>query len=167
MYLFPLLPRTSWLIHSHVSSCPFFFFPNFNQPTTLLQLLQKFKYFSFSLQKTGQVGVKVTFDWRIDGKADPSPDSENKNAFLEMVKSLPADDARFIVFDFTETKDDGRQIKKLLLIKWCPDAVNFKIKPVIGATYQTLKEKLTGLGKDIQATDPSDLDYAVIAKQLA
>jgi cofilin len=84
-----------------------------------------------------------------------------------MVKSLPADDARFIVFDFTETKDDGRQIKKLLLIKWCPDAVNFKIKPVIGATYQTLKEKLTGLGKDIQATDPSDLDYAVIAKQLA
>ena len=129
--------------------------------------LQKFKYFTFSLQKTGQVGVKVTFDWRIDGKADPSPDSENKNAFLEMVKSLPSDDARFIVFDFTETKDDGRQIKKLLLIKWCPDAVNFKIKPVIGATYQTLKEKLTGLGKDIQATDPSDLDYAVIAKQLA
>ena len=49
----------------------------------------------------------------------------------------------------------------------CPDAVNFRLKPVIGATYQTLKEKLTGLGKDIQATDPSDLDYAAVAKQLA
>ena len=60
----------------------------------------------------------MTFDWRVDGKADPVPDSENKASFAEMVKGLPADDARFVVFDFTETKDDGRQIKKLLLVKW-------------------------------------------------
>ena len=32
---------------------------------------------------------------------------------------------------------------------------------------QTLKEKLQGLGKDIQAVDTSDLDYEVIKKQLA
>lgn len=49
----------------------------------------------------------------------------------------------------------------------CPDAVSFKTKPIIGGTYQTLKEKLSGLGKDIQAVDTSDLDYAVVAKQLA
>ncbi len=60
----------------------------------------------------------MTFDWRIDGKADPVADSENKNSFAEMVKGLPTDDARFVVFDFTETKEDGRQIKKLLLVKW-------------------------------------------------
>ena len=82
------------------------------------KLRHKHKYFLFSLQKTGQVGAKVTFDWRVDGKADPVPDSENKTSFAEMVKGLPADDARFVVFDFTETKDDGRQIKKLLLVKW-------------------------------------------------
>ena len=131
------------------------------------KLRHKHKYFLVSLQKTGQVGAKVTFDWRVDGKADPVPDSENKAAFAEMIKGLPTDDARFIVFDFTETKDDGRQIKKLLLVKWCPDSVNFRLKPVIGATYQTLKEKLTGLGKDLQATDPSDLDYAAVSKLLA
>ena len=83
-----------------------------------VKLRHKHKYFSFSLQKTGQVGVKVTYDWRIDSKAEPSPDSENKSAFAAMIKDLPTDDARFIVFDFTESKDDGRQIKKLLLIKW-------------------------------------------------
>jgi hypothetical protein len=32
---------------------------------------------------------------------------------------LPEDAARFVVFDFTEVKADGRQIKKLVLIKWC------------------------------------------------
>ncbi len=49
----------------------------------------------------------------------------------------------------------------------CPEAVNFRVKPVIGATYQTLKEKLTGLGKDIQASDMSDLEYESIKRQLA
>ncbi len=48
----------------------------------------------------------------------------------------------------------------------CPDSVNFRLKPVVGATYQTLKEKLMGLGKDVQAADPSDLDYEAIKKQL-
>ena len=37
--------------------------------------------------------------------------------------------------------------------------MSFRLKPVIGATYQTLKEKLQGLGKDVQASDTSDLDY--------
>jgi cofilin len=128
-----------------------------------VKLRKKHKYFVFSLKKTGQVGVKATFDWSIDHKAEPASDDKNKDSFIELVKNLPTDDARFVVFDFTETKDDGRQIKKLILIKWCPDAVNFRLKPVIGATYQTLKEKLSGLGKDIQAVDPSDLDYAVVA----
>jgi hypothetical protein len=76
------------------------------------------------------------------------------------------DEPRFIVFDFADLRPDGRQIKKLVLIKWCPDAVTFRIKPVIGATYQTLKDKLTGLGKDIQASDKGDLAYEAIKSQL-
>ena len=40
--------------------------------------------------------------------------------------------------------------------------MNFKVKTVVGGTYQRLKEKLQGLGKDVQAVDTSDLDYTVI-----
>lgn len=83
-----------------------------------VKLRRKFKYFTFSLTKTGQVGVKATYDWRIDAKADPVSDDKNKEAFAELIKSLPSDDARFVVFDFAETKEDGRQVKKLVLIKW-------------------------------------------------
>lgn len=53
-----------------------------------------------------------------------------------------------------------------LFEQWCPDSVNFRLKPVIGASYGTLKEKLTGLGKDVQASDPADLDYEAIKKVL-
>jgi hypothetical protein len=48
----------------------------------------------------------------------------------------------------------------------CPDTVHFRVKPVIGATYQTLKEKLTGLGADFQVTDRSDLAFEAIRKAL-
>ena len=48
----------------------------------------------------------------------------------------------------------------------CPDSVNFRVKTVIGGTYQRLKEKLQGLGRDIQAVDTSDLDYNAIKSVL-
>jgi len=131
-----------------------------------VKLRHKHKFIIFSLKQTGKVGTKITFDWSIDTKADPVADAENKAAFEAMLKELPSDDARFVVFDFADTKADGRQIKKLVLIKWCPDSVSFRVKPVVGATYQTLKEKLTGLGKDIQASDASDLAYEAIKASL-
>ena len=49
----------------------------------------------------------------------------------------------------------------------CPDSVHFRVKTVIGATYQTLKEKLSGLGFDIQANDTSDLSYEAVKKAVA
>lgn len=139
----------------------------------------------------GKVGGKSVYDWSIDAKADPVDASANKSSWEALVASLPSDEPRFVVFDFTDTKADGRVIAKLVLIKWCahhlhphhtppyhhcrtactprrcPDSVNFRIKPVIGASYQTLKEKLAGLGKDVQATDPADLGYDAVKAALA
>ena len=37
---------------------------------------------------------------------------------------------------------------------------------MIGGTYQRLKDKLQGLGRDIQAVDTSDLDYNTIKNAL-
>jgi hypothetical protein len=44
--------------------------------------------------------------------------------------------------------------------------VNFRVKTVVGGSYQTLKEKLTGLGADIQATDKGDLEYEAVKGML-
>jgi cofilin len=149
-----------------------------------VKLRHKHKFFMFSLKAVGKAGGKDVYDWNIDSKAAKVEDAANKSSWEEMLSLLPADDARFIVFDFADNKADGRQIKKLVLIKWCPDSVSFRLKPVIGATYQvtriscelvqlvprprqvaalqTLKEKLAGLGKDVQAVDHSDLAYEAI-----
>jgi hypothetical protein len=83
-----------------------------------VKLRHKHKYLIFSLKQTGKVGNKTTWDWSIDKKGDAVPDEKNLEAYQEVLKQLPADDACFVVFDFSDTKADGRLIKKLLLIKW-------------------------------------------------
>lgn len=129
-----------------------------------IKLKSTYKYIVFSLKEIGRQGNKITYGWSIDEKA--SPGGNNEERFNEVLGKLPEDSACFVCFDFEDEKDDGRAIKKLLLIKWCPDTVHFRVKPVIGSTYQTLKEKLTGLGADIQAVDKSDLEYNAIKKML-
>ncbi len=44
--------------------------------------------------------------------------------------------------------------------------MHFRVKTVVGGTYQTLKEKLTGLGADFQVTDRSELAFEGIKKAL-
>lgn len=84
-----------------------------------------------------QTGAKPDYGWSVDFKADPVPDADNDNkvAFEAMLPKLSADAASFVVFDFADTKTDGRKVKKLVLIKWCPDSVNVRIKLVVDSTY--------------------------------
>ena len=75
------------------------------------------KYLLFTLEKVGESGSKSTWDWKIVEAADKGGD--NKAKWEEMTGKLPEDEARFVVFDFEDTKADGRLVKKLVLIKWC------------------------------------------------
>lgn len=66
-----------------------------------------------------KTSMPQTHSFKIVKQAYPEPDaSKNEAAFNQLVSELPADDHRFVVFDFTDKKDDGREIAKLVLIKW-------------------------------------------------
>lgn len=129
-----------------------------------VKLRKTYKYFVFELVATGTVAGRTSYAWSILNKAGPG--ATNAEAWNEMTSAFPADSARFAVFDFEEVKADGRAIQKLVLIKWCPDAVHFRMKMVAGSSYQTLKDKLLGLAKDIQAADASDLLYDTVKASL-
>ncbi|CAE7871448.1 COF1, partial [Symbiodinium sp. KB8] len=122
------------------------------------------KFLLFTLEKVGESGSKSTWDWKIVEASEK--DGDNKERWEEMTGKLPEDEARFVVFDFQDTKADGRLVKKLVLIKWCPDTVHFRTKPIIGASYQTLKNKLDGIALDVEATDFDEIEYETIKKLL-
>jgi septin family protein len=87
-----------------------------------VKLRQKHKYIVFTLEKVGSQGNKSTWDWKVLETPAAGEEGDNQAKWEEMCTKLPEDQARFVVFDFNDTKADGRLVKKLVLIKWYVNA---------------------------------------------
>lgn len=96
------------------------------------------KFIAFSLKEDAEKSTKVSkvYNWSIDERAPPTPDEDNKKDFATLVGLCKPDAPSFFIFDFAETKSDGRQIKKLVLIKYVPETTAIKLKTIYGASYQ-------------------------------
>ena len=93
-----------------------------------------------------------------------------KNAtWEEMVNLLPRDDCRYVVFDFEfETYETPpRKTNKLMFILWCPDTAITKRKFLFSSSKDNIKKSFTGVQKDIQPGDKSQLDYENLRKECA
>ena len=77
-----------------------------------MKIKKAYKHIIFALEKTGTAAGKDVYGWKIIEKGAPQPDDQNEVNFKALVKSLPEGEPRFVVYDFTETKADGRLIKK-------------------------------------------------------
>ena len=95
-----------------------------------LKLKKAHKYIIFTLEKTGTAAGKDVFGWNIKERGEASPDEANAEVFKAVVKSLPESEPRFVVFDFTETKSDGRLIKKRAWRR-CKDARVGAVLPAV------------------------------------
>lgn len=88
--------------------------------------------------------------------------------FKTLVEILPNEDPRFVIYDFDYSTDEKppRKTSKLLLIFWCPTACTINKKFLYASTKDSVRSAFTGIQKDIQASDFSDLDYDSIRKDL-
>ncbi len=97
---------------------------------------------------------------RASGSAD-----ENVAAWTEMcTRYFPKDEARFAFFDWSTKAEDGRNVQKLILVKWCPDTANVASKMLFGSTHEALKRALPGLARDVQAADAADVAHDAVSK---
>lgn len=64
------------------------------------------------------------------------------------------------------TTTDGPASNKIIFIVWLPDTAKVKSKMIYAASKDALKKKLIGIGSEIQATDPSELEDSVIGEKL-
>jgi cofilin len=88
--------------------------------------------------------------------------------YSELAEKLPKDDPRFVLVDFEyETNENPpRKTSKLILFFWCPDNSKINRKVVFSSTKHSIKTALTGIQKDLQASDYSDLDYENVKKEM-
>jgi cofilin len=77
-------------------------------------------------------------------------------------KTIPV----FVLYDYHyETYEiPPRKSTKIILICWCPDTVPVKKRFPFAAAKDALKNAFTGIQKEIQASDYSDIDYETVRK---
>jgi len=61
---------------------------------------------------------------------------------------------------------DGGAREKILFVLWSADGSKTKSKMLYTSSKDAIKKKLNLLGSDIQATDPSEIDYNVVLEKV-
>jgi cofilin len=87
------------------------------------------------------------------------PPSSTYNDFLD---DLPPRDVRYAVYDYDYSASDGTNRNKLVFIVWAPDIAPVKRKMLIASTKVAVKNALSGISLEIQATDDSEIQESVI-----
>lgn len=107
----------------------------------------------------------------IEERGDPfekKPGAEKKNqeVYETLIKRITSSsDPKFVIFDFW-VDQRGTVGQKIIMISWCPDDCNPKVKMIHGASSEDFKKKVTGLTKYIHATTADELSHKSISEQL-
>jgi len=82
--------------------------------------------------------------------------TETYDDFVECVKGY-GENCLYAVFDFEYTLND-MQRKKLVFVLWAPENAKVRQKMVYTSSKNALRQKLVGIGVDLQANDYSGLE---------
>ena len=92
--------------------------------------------------------------------------TSNDASYDNFIAALPPKSCRYVVYDFDFKSDDGGDRSKILFIVWAPDSAKIKEKMLITSSKDAVKKKLVGIGKEVQATDLSEVAYDTIKEQV-
>ena len=91
--------------------------------------------------------------------------SKETGTLADLAGALPAEECRYVVLDYEFHATQGGDREKLVFIVWSPDSARVKDKMLIAASKDAFRKKLVGLSTELQATDLSEIDEAVILEK--
>uniref|UniRef100_A0A7S1TF15 ADF-H domain-containing protein n=1 Tax=Compsopogon caeruleus TaxID=31354 RepID=A0A7S1TF15_9RHOD len=95
----------------------------------------------------------------------PTVPGSVKAAYMELTKSLPANDCRFFIYDF-EFEMQGITKNKVVFILWSPEYSKVRSKMIYAASQEGVLTALDGISRQMQATDLDELSYDYVAAHL-
>jgi len=116
-----------------------------------LKLKKKHRYIIFTLN-TESTEIVV---------GDTGDDSYEE--FLD--KKLPANECRWVIYDFEFEKEDGGRRNKIIFLSWSPDEAKIKQKMLFASSRDALKRSLTGIAIEIQGSDLSEVSYEIVLEK--
>lgn len=92
-------------------------------------------------------------------------DREEPAHFQELIKSLPQDDGRYLVYDYPYQGSFGSS-SKVILVMWVPSSISIKKKMLYASSKDGLKKCFPDYGGEFQADCADDLSDADIQAKL-
>eukprot|EP00416_Gambierdiscus_australes_P026818 CAMPEP_0171082716 /NCGR_PEP_ID=MMETSP0766_2-20121228/17279_1 /TAXON_ID=439317 /ORGANISM="Gambierdiscus australes, Strain CAWD 149" /LENGTH=136 /DNA_ID=CAMNT_0011540101 /DNA_START=64 /DNA_END=474 /DNA_ORIENTATION=- len=110
----------------------------------------------------------VTFQIQNNKEIIPDKQGPNTETYADFTKQLPESEPRYALVDVEFTSADGRPQSKLCFVFWSPDdKTTVKQRMIYASSKDAIKKKLTGIMKEIQANDASDLAEEDVKKKMA
>ena len=113
-------------------------------------------------KNTRYASFKMSSDLKkvlLEKEVPKSSGGSSESQYKEFVSQVPANDARYFIYDFEFTNADGDVRNKVALILWCPDGTSTKTKMLYTTTKDDFKRKLQGLQVEVGATDYDEIAY--------
>ncbi|KAI1357537.1 cofilin/tropomyosin-type actin-binding protein [Xylaria arbuscula] len=130
-----------------------------------LKLSKKYKYIIFKLSDDNREIVVE--------EASPDKDWENFRQKLISATSKTKSGAvtkgpRYAVYDFEYGLASGEGTRnKITFIAWSPDDAGVMPKMIYASSKEGLKRSLNGIGYELQANDPDDIEHDSVLKTVS
>jgi cofilin len=116
--------------------------------------------------KIGHKHRYVIFNFSDDLEFVVVEKSANPDATYEQfLDDLPQRDVRYAVYDYEYKADDDTTRNKLVFVVWAPDVAPVKRKMLIASTKLSVKNALSGVAVELQATDDSEIQEKMILEK--
>jgi len=92
-------------------------------------------------------------------------DAEEPAHFQRIISGLPADDGRYIIYDYPFQGSFG-PTSKIILVLWVPEGISIKKKMLYASSKDALKKSFPDCSAEFQADCPDDLSHKDIEGKL-
>lgn len=103
---------------------------------------------------------------KIVTRAEAEPESSEAERYKNFIESLPANEARFIFYDFDFIAQNDATNSKIINILWAPSGAPIKSKMVSASTWSTIKTSLTVSTDTLEGQEASDLSESEVLEKL-
>ncbi|PWW72662.1 hypothetical protein C7212DRAFT_226045, partial [Tuber magnatum] len=130
--------------------------------TQYFQELKLGKKHAYVLYKISDDNRFIVVEKRVEKDAQKTPVAQ----YEEFVNSLPSDQCRYAIYDFTYDLPNGEGTRnKIIFFAWAPDTAKVKSKMIYASSKEALRRALTGVPTEIQGTEFSEINFDAVLEK--
>jgi cofilin len=130
--------------------------------TQYFQELKLGKKHAYVLYKISDDNRSIVVEKRGEKDALKKPEAQ----YEEFVNSLPSDQCRYAIYDFTYDLPNGEGTRnKIIFFAWSPDTAKVKNKMIYASSKEALRRALTGVPTEIQGTEFSEINFDAVLEK--